>query len=224
MGSKRFGGVLFVTKAGDHDPRHFHAFVGGGEVIVELTSDRRVILAERDDAVRSATASDVRKALSRAAQHLTPLQIFGRESMAKTKARVDVTKAEIDAAIARGKAFEQYAPRAIRATYRKNGDAIVITLSTGIEVAIPRGLLQGLKGANTRDVANVTILGPGSTLHWETLDVDHGLGGLLKGVFGNRQWMSEIGRRGGVARSPAKRAAARKNGRKGGRPRNRVAA
>jgi hypothetical protein len=38
-------------------------------------------------------------------------------------------------------------------------------------------------------------------------------------VFGNRRWMSEIGKRGGAARTAAKAAAARTNGRQGGRPR-----
>jgi Protein of unknown function (DUF2442) len=139
--------------------------------------------------------------------------------MAKTKARADVTDAEIEAAIVRGKAFEQYAPRAAKVTYRKKDDTIAVLLTTGVEVAIPRRLLQGLKAADARDVAEIEILGPGSTLHWEALDVDHGLASLLKGVFGNRRWMSEIGRRGGSAQTAAKRAAARKNGRKGGRPR-----
>jgi hypothetical protein len=138
--------------------------------------------------------------------------------MAKSKARTDVTDAEIDAAIARGEAFEQYAPRAVRAEYRKKDDTIAITLSTGVELAVPRHLLQGLKSADPRDVCQIEILGPGSTLHWEVLDVDHGLASLLKGVFGNRRWMSVIGRRGSAVRSPAKRAAARRNGRKGGRP------
>ena len=73
MGSKKFGGVLFVTKAGDHAPRHFHAFAGDGEIVVELTQDRRVVLARRDDAVRGATASEVRKALRLAAEHFDEL-------------------------------------------------------------------------------------------------------------------------------------------------------
>lgn len=64
---------MFVAKAGDHDPRHFHAFVGDGEVVVELTSERQVILADRNDAVRCATASDVRKALRLAAEHFDDL-------------------------------------------------------------------------------------------------------------------------------------------------------
>lgn len=146
-------------------------------------------------------------------------QNFGRGHIPKTKARADVTDAEIDDAIARGKAFEKYAPRAVSAVYRGKDDTIAVTLSTGVELAIPRKLLQGLKNADPYDVEQIEILGPGSTLHWESLDIDHGLASLLKGVFGNRRWMSEIGKRGGSAQSPAKRAAARRNGRKGGRPR-----
>lgn len=73
MGSKRFGGVLFVTRIGDHDPRHFHAFVGDGEVIIVLTSDRRVALYDRADAVRAANASEVRKVLRTAAEHFDAL-------------------------------------------------------------------------------------------------------------------------------------------------------
>lgn len=143
--------------------------------------------------------------------------------MAKAKAHVDVTDAEIDAAIARGKVLEQYAPSAVKAEYHKRYDQVAITLSTGVEIAIPRKLMQGLRDANADDVAQIEILGPGSTLHWETLDVDHGLASLLKGVFGNPRWMSEIGRRGGAVKSPAKGKAARANGRKGGRPRKHVA-
>jgi len=44
--------------------------------------------------------------------------------------------------------------------------------------------------------------------------------GLLQGTFGTRRWMAgELGAAGGKARSTAKVAAARENGRKGGRPR-----
>jgi hypothetical protein len=41
----------------------------------------------------------------------------------------------------------------------------------------------------------------------------------MSGVFGSRQWMSELARRAGRATSPAKAAAARANGAKGGPPR-----
>lgn len=44
----------------------------------------------------------------------------------------------------------------------------------------------------------------------------------MNGVFGTRKWMSELARRAGRATSPAKAAAARANGAKGGRPRKAV--
>lgn len=80
MGSKKFRGILFSTRVGDHDPRHFHAFVGSGEVIIELTSDRRAILMRREDAIRGATASDVKKVLKIAAQHFEALAILWEEA------------------------------------------------------------------------------------------------------------------------------------------------
>ncbi|MHB1552114.1 MAG: DUF2442 domain-containing protein [Vulcanimicrobiaceae bacterium] len=138
--------------------------------------------------------------------------------MTKLKPYADVTDAEIDAAIVRGKIYEQFAPRAVAATYRAKDDVIVIRFASEIEVTLPRRRLQGLQNASASELAALEVLG-GEMLHWESLDVDHYIPSLLQGVFGTRRWMAEIGRRGGSTRSEAKRAAARKNGRKGGRPR-----
>lgn len=139
--------------------------------------------------------------------------------MSKTKARVVTTDAEIDTAIALAKVREPFRPKAVAATYRANDDTIAIKLATGVEIAIPRKLLQGLELATPAQLAEVEIVGAQSGLHWESLDVDHYVPGLIEGVFGNRRWMSAIGRIGGSARTNAKRASSRKNGRKGGRPR-----
>ena len=85
-------------------------------------------------------------------------------------------------------------------------------------VLLPPHLLQGLAGASSALLADVQI-GPRSTsLHWEALGVSFSLAGLLAGVFGTRAWMQEMGRRGGSTTSTAKAAAARLNGKKGGRP------
>ena len=138
--------------------------------------------------------------------------------------RIVTTDAAIDAAIALAKLREPYRPKAVAAAYRTKDDVFAIKLATGVELAIPRTLLQGLENATPEQAAEVEILGPGSSLHWESLDVDHYVPSLIEGVFGNRRWMSELGKRGGAARSEAKARAARKNGRKGGRPRKRTAA
>ncbi len=139
--------------------------------------------------------------------------------MRKTITRVLTSDAEIDAAIARANAAEWERPRVIAAGYRLADDMVVITLATGVQVAVPRKLLQGLQDATPGQLAKVEIEGPGTGLHWPLLDVDHYIPAVLGGVFGTRRWMSEIGRLGGMVRSAAKTAAARMNGRKGGRPR-----
>ena len=41
----------------------------------------------------------------------------------------------------------------------------------------------------------------------------------MNGIFGTKAWMNELARRAGSVTSPAKAAAARANGAKGGRPR-----
>jgi hypothetical protein len=146
-----------------------------------------------------------------------------REVKSKPPVRVTTTDAEIDAAIARAKVYDQYRPKAVAAKYRAKDDAIVVKLATGVELAIPRKLMQGLENATARQLGKVEIDDFGSLLHWESLDVDHYVPGLIDGEFGTRKWMSEAGKIGGLARTDAKRAAARKNGRKGGRPKRKTA-
>lgn len=58
----------------------------------------------------------------------------------------------------------------------------------------------------------------GFGLHWEALDVDLSIPTLMAGSFGTKAWMRELARRAGSVTSPAKAAAARVNGAKGGRP------
>jgi hypothetical protein len=57
-------------------------------------------------------------------------------------------------------------------------------------------------------------------VHFPKLDVDLYIPALLEGFLGSRQWMAaQIGKLGGQASTEAKSAAARENGKRGGRPR-----
>ena len=70
------------------------------------------------------------------------------------------------------------------------------------------------------DLAEIKVSPAGLGLHWPKLDADVYVPALLQGVFGSKRWMAaQLGATGGQARSHAKAAAARENGRKGGRPR-----
>lgn len=126
------------------------------------------------------------------------------------------TDAQIDAALARGQAARLQEPRAGRARYDRARERVVVELTNGCNFAFPPRLAQGLERATEDQLAQVEVLGGGSGLHWETLDVDLSVPDLLAGLFGTKTYMA---RHAGQARSPAKGAAARANGAKGGRPR-----
>ena len=81
-------------------------------------------------------------------------------------------------------------------------------------------MAEGLADAKPADLAIIEITPAGLGLHWPKLDADLYLPALLEGVFGSLRWMAGLlGKSGGLARTEAKVAAARENGRRGGRPR-----
>jgi len=115
-------------------------------------------------------------------------------------------------------------PRAATAAYRARDEALHVKLTNGAAFTIPVKLIPALVRASPRDISSVEVLGREGDLHWESLDVDLSVSALVSSVFEGREWLAELGRIGGRQSSPAKAAAARKNGRKGGRPRARAAA
>jgi hypothetical protein len=124
-------------------------------------------------------------------------------------------------AVARGERALSTEPRAQRAYYDRKKKRLVVDLTNGCAFMLPPALVQGLKDATPDELAEVEVMPYGFALHWEKLDVDFSVAGLLAGVFGTKAWMSEMGRRGGSVVSEAKAQAVRENGRKGGRPRTR---
>ncbi len=111
-------------------------------------------------------------------------------------------------------------PRAAAARYDRRGARVVLSLDNGVELAFPPELAEGLDNASATDLSVIEISPTGLGLHWPKLDADLWLPALLNGVFGSPRWMAGLmGRKGGRARTDAKVAAARANGKRGGRPR-----
>ena len=108
--------------------------------------------------------------------------------------------------------------RAKSARYSPARRQVIVELTNDCSFIFPVDKAQGLSGASNKDLAAVKILGKGIGLHWEKLDADLSIASLVLGIFGSHAWMREIARRGGAISTPAKAAAARTNGTKGGRP------
>jgi hypothetical protein len=138
--------------------------------------------------------------------------------------RIVTTDDEIDQAIERAKAVRR-GPLVDAVEYKPGPglDLLILKLNDGSRRAIPREDLQGLESGTKDQLARVEILGGGTGLHWPELDADLYVPGLLRGIYGSKKWMAEIGGRGGAVRSTAKKKAARVNGLKGGRPRRKTA-
>lgn len=123
---------------------------------------------------------------------------------------------QVPAARQRGKAKLIAEPRAVAARYDAETDRVIVDLASGATFAFPPALVEFLQDASPEQLAEVEVQGAGFGLHWETLDVDYTVPGLMNGVFGTARWMAA---RAGQARSSAKAEASRVNGKKGGRPR-----
>ena len=131
-----------------------------------------------------------------------------------------LTDAEFAAAEARGKALLETEPRATSARYDRKTGRVTVELVNGCTYMFPTHLVQDLAEASPDDLETVEVDGVGFNLHWPKLDADLYVPALVAGVFGTRDWMSKaLDRQAGRATSPAKAAAARTNGAKGGRPR-----
>lgn len=83
-------------------------------------------------------------------------------------------------------------PRAIAAEYDAAAGLVRIYLQSGASFSFPPRIAQGLAEATTEELAQVEITPMGDGLHWEALDADFSVAGLLAGVFGTKRWMAEL--------------------------------
>lgn len=130
-----------------------------------------------------------------------------------------LTDSTIDAAYRRRDAKLAVEPLAVGTWYDRVGDTIIVEMNNGAALVIPRRFMQGLSNASTEQLQRGMIAGQGTALEWPDLDADFTIISLLRGVYGGKQWMSELARHAGSRTSKAKAAAAKRNGTKGGRPR-----
>ena len=136
----------------------------------------------------------------------------------KNRARVLTNDAEIDAAIAAANEYEPFRPKLASARYNVEDETLALDLATGLRLIVPRALLPAIRDATPEEAASLEVV-LDSAVHWPKLDDGFDLQEFLDDVSGAHARVVLGGKRGGPARTPKKAAAARRNGRKGGRPR-----
>ena len=104
---------------------------------------------------------------------------------------VDLTAAEFAAARERGRLYRATQPHAVSARYDAKSDRIVVELDSGATFTFSPRLVEGLTEATADELADIELLGDGFGLHWEQLDVDYTVPGLVNGIFGTARWMAQ---------------------------------
>ena len=132
---------------------------------------------------------------------------------------MDITDDAFESANRRAAAKKAAFPAVVSVRYDRRVGRVVIALASGLELAFSPRHAQGLENAHPADLADAEITPSGLGIYFPHMNADLYLPTLLEGFLGSRRWMAaEIGKIGGKASSDAKTAAARQNGKLGGRP------
>lgn len=101
----------------------------------------------------------------------------------------ELTRKEFEAATKRGDA-RMRGPRAGSARYDAGRRRIVVSLTTGIEIAFAPRDVEGLQDASVDDLKSIEVEAFGLGLHFARLDVDLYVPALVRGVLGSKRWMA----------------------------------
>jgi hypothetical protein len=109
----------------------------------------------------------------------------------------------------------------IAVRYLPRRDAVELAFASGGTMTIPRRAIREFDAIPMDAFRGFAVSAAGDAVVHRSLDGEIAVLGLVTAVLGSRRLSAAFARHGGQRTSKAKAAAARANGAKGGRPRNR---
>jgi hypothetical protein len=140
-----------------------------------------------------------------------------------TKARILTTESELREAGRIARVRERTATKIRSAHYDRDTDTVVVALSTGATIGVPRKFIVGFAKAAPSDLTVLQISGARETIWCDVVDDGVLLDQLLV-IAAGEDTLASIGASINASKtSPARAKASRANGLKGGRPKKTVA-
>jgi hypothetical protein len=102
---------------------------------------------------------------------------------------VDLSDAEFEAANERGREEFETKPHARSARFDRASGLMTLDIFNGCSFTFPPRQLQGMQSATDEQLEDFELSGIGFGLHWEALEADFTVPGLLAGHFGTRRFM-----------------------------------
>jgi hypothetical protein len=135
--------------------------------------------------------------------------------------RRDLTDEEIQAILddAYSRPAPDFGPSAVQVHYDAERQRVMVEYDNGCLFGFPVNLVRDTEGAPAELLSHVEILSLGRAVGWRNINASVDLNGVMMHAFRAKSW---AGRYLGAVSSPAKAEAARRNGRKGGRPRKKA--
>jgi hypothetical protein len=110
-------------------------------------------------------------------------------------------------------------PRVVAARYDAASKRVLVEMNNGCLFGFPVWMVPGTSRATPQELERIQREPFGEAVIWEELNADTNVLGLMLDALHVKAWAARYL---GSVTSPAKSAAARENGKKGGRPRKRA--
>jgi len=134
-----------------------------------------------------------------------------------------ISKEEFARIVRETKQRDRTEPRIVRTTYDNRLRLLHLEMRNAVSADIPIDLFPEIASATPEQLAACRIRENGASLHWDELDMQMTTIAILQEAF-KLKTVSSNARHAGSKSTPAKAAAARRNGAKGGRPKKKVTA
>lgn len=132
---------------------------------------------------------------------------------------LDEIEAEIDVIRERMRREHPGEPRVEGARYDHATSRVLVELSNGCVFGFPVWMVPGTSQATPEELERIQLEPFGEAVLWTDINADVHVTGLMLAVMNVKTWAAKYL---GTSTSPAKAAASRANGKKGGRPRKRA--